>query len=266
MLTLIGDILNWLAAGVLFPLLLLPLAGLIEKRRTRTVNAPTGAVVWGFFVIATAFAALLFLNLAPRLDYKPNPQTIVIFAATVGVLMIAIAIAGGPVALTRVIAPPLERVTRIAGRLAMWLVLLMAFVQFSVVILRYVFGLNFIFMQEGVTYMHGAVFLLAGGYTLLTDDHVRVDIFYRGAAPRRKALIDFLGTYLLLFPISLLILWTATGYVGNSWAVGEGSNEQSGIPALFLLKSLIPAFAVLMAMAGFVIAARAGETLRGEGR
>ncbi|MGE0408193.1 MAG: TRAP transporter small permease subunit [Amphiplicatus sp.] len=201
MLTQIGDILNWLAAGLFFPLMLLPLAGLSAK--------------------------------APRRA-------------------------------TKALASVFEGVARRVGRLAMWLVLLMALLQLSVVILRYVFGVNFIFMQEGVTYLHGAVFLLAGGYALLTDDHVRVDIFYRGASPKKKALIDFLGTYFLLFPVCLLILWTASGYVGNSWAVREGSNEQSGVQAVFLLKSLIPAFAVLMAMAGFSIAAKAGETLRGE--
>ena len=146
----------------------------------------------------------------------------------------------------------------------MWLILAMALVQFAVVILRYVFGLNFIFMQESLTYMHGAVFLIAAGYALVTDDHVRVDIFYRGASPKKRALIDFAGTYLLLFPVCLLILWTATDYVGKSWAVGEGSNEQSGIQAVFLLKSMIPAFAILVSMAGFALAARAGETLRGE--
>ena len=139
----------------------------------------------------------------------------------------------------------------------------MALVQFAVVILRYVFGINYIFMQESITYMHGAVFLLAGGYALVTNDHVRVDIFYREAPAKRKALIDFIGTYLLLFPICILLLWSASPYVASSWAVGEGSAETSGIQAVYLLKSMIPAFATLLAMAGFSIAARAGEILKG---
>ena len=147
----------------------------------------------------------------------------------------------------------------------MWLLLVMALVQFAVVVLRYVFGINYIFMQESITYMHGAVFLLAGGYALLTNDHVRVDIFYREAPEKQKALVDFLGTYLLLFPVCLLLLWTASPYVANSWAVGEGSNESSGIQAVFIMKSFIPAFAVLLAMAGFNIAARAGAVLKGRG-
>ena len=113
--------------------------------------------------------------------------------------------------------------------------------------------------------MHGAVFLLAGGYALLTDDHVRVDIFYRGASPRRKALIDLAGTYLFLVPVCLLLIWTASPYVARSWAVGEGSNESSGIQALFIIKSFISAFAILLMMAGFVIAARASALLKERG-
>ncbi|HBS34930.1 MAG TPA: C4-dicarboxylate ABC transporter permease, partial [Parvularcula sp.] len=155
-----------------------------------------------------------------------------------------------------------ETLVRGAGRISQIIVLAMAAIQFAAVILRYVFGLNFIAMQESVTYLHGAVFLLAGGYALLTDDHVRVDIFYREASPRRKALIDLAGTYLLLLPFCLVALWAAAPYVANSWAVREGSVEQSGIRGVYLLKTLIPLYLTLLLLAGFSAAARAAETLR----
>ena len=151
--------------------------------------------------------------------------------------------------------------TRIA-RTVMWAVILMACVQVSVVILRYVFGINFIWLQESMIYMHGALFLLSAGFVLLTDTHVRVDVFYREASPRRKALVDFLGTYIFLLPICLLIIWASGPYVARSWAIFEHSTEATGIHGVFVLKSMIPAFAGLLLMAGFVIATRAAETLR----
>ncbi|MEZ5928152.1 MAG: TRAP transporter small permease subunit [Parvularculaceae bacterium] len=264
MLTLFGDILNWLAAGIVLPLMFLPLAALLTKEGGRGFDVFAGSFVWGVLVSVVLGAGVLFVKLAPRLDYVATPRTIIVLSACIAFLMMATAAAGGPRKFAAILAPLFETVTRGAGRIVMWLILAMALVQFAVVILRYVFGLNFIFMQESLTYMHGAVFLIAAGYALVTDDHVRVDIFYRGASPKQRALIDFAGTYLLLFPVCLLILWTATDYVGKSWAVGEGSNEQSGIQAVFLLKSMIPAFAILVSMAGFALAARAGETLRGE--
>jgi TRAP-type mannitol/chloroaromatic compound transport system permease small subunit len=149
-----------------------------------------------------------------------------------------------------------------SGRTVSWLSLLLVLVTFFVVVLRYVFDSGSIALQEVSSYLHATIFLVGMAYTLQQDAHVRVDIFYSSASPKRKALVDFLGTYLLLFPICLLLLWTASPYVGNSWAVFEGSTESSGIQGVFLLKSLIPAFAMLLAMAGFNIAARASITLR----
>jgi len=257
MLTLAGDILNWIAAGVVFPLMFLPLAVLVTPGRANVL------LIWGAIVTAIVAGGALFAALAPILRVTPSAQQSAIFLVLLigtGAIIFA---DGGPRKFIHKLTPLLATVVRTVARIVMWLLLAMALVQFAVVVLRYVFGVNFIFMQESITYMHGAVFLIAAGYALLTDDHVRVDIFYREAPPKRKALVDLLGTYFLLFPICLLLLWTASPYVGNSWSVFEGSTETSGIQGVFLLKSLIPAFAILLAMAGFNIAARAGDTLKG---
>jgi TRAP-type mannitol/chloroaromatic compound transport system permease small subunit len=256
MLDLIGDALNWAAAGLLFPLMLLPLAAAGRDR-----GAAGGTGLWLLLVAIIVATGCLFVALAPRMSVRISSTQAALFSLCVAAAAIAVAGLGGPRRACPRLARAFEIVTAGAGRIVMWLTIAMALVQFTVVIMRYVFGVNFLALQESTTYMHGAVFLLAAGYALLTNDQVRVDIFYREAPPRRKALIDLLGTYLLLFPVCLLILWTASSYVGVSWSVREGSQEQSGIQAIFLVKSLIPAFATLLAMAGFVIAARAVETL-----
>ncbi|MEL6361871.1 MAG: TRAP transporter small permease subunit, partial [Pseudomonadota bacterium] len=147
------------------------------------------------------------------------------------------------------------------GKLTFIAVLAMALIQFTVVVLRYVFGINSIAMQESVTYMHGTAFLLAAGYALLHDDHVRVDIFYSRLSPRRKAIVNLAGVYVFLFPFCLLTIFASGDYVANAWSSFEGSTEQSGIQGIFLLKSLIPAFATLLALAGFSLAVASVETL-----
>jgi len=251
--TAIGEAFNWLAAGVLFPLLMLPLASLARGR---------GTIVFLSLVAAVIGASVLFAVLA--VDIGP-PKFSPGLAATIagGVVILSLAVNSfGARALAETVSRPIEAIVRLVGRLSLYLIMAMAAAQFGIVILRYVFGLNFIAMQESVTYMHGAVFLLAGGYALLTDDHVRVDIFYRDASPRRKALIDLAGTYLLLFPFCFVALWAAGPYVANSWAVHEGSMEQSGIRGVYLLKTLIPVYLTLLALAGFVTAARAAQTLK----
>lgn len=254
-LTLAGDILNWLAAGVVFPLMFLPLAALFARDRR-------SALIWFLIVAGAVFAGAAFAWLAPVLSVRPSLTQSGVFFLIMLILSTLIFTSGGVNPVIARLAPIIEKTVSTSARAVMWLLLAMALIQFGIVILRYVFGINYIFMQESITYMHGAVFLLAAGYALLTDDHVRVDIFYRGAPAKRKALIDFLGTYFLLFPVCLLLLWAASPYVASSWAVGEGSAETSGIHGVFVLKSLIPAFAILLSMAGFNIAAKASDVLR----
>ncbi len=259
MLVSVGDILVWLAAGLLFPLTLLPLASLAGGRMN-------SALAFLALVAAIVGGAMLFAHFA--VDIAPpsaSPGLLVTAGVSIAVLA-ALAASGGAAALIARLSPMIESVVRAVGRASIVLIISMAAIQFTAVILRYVFGLNSIAMQESVTYLHGAVFLLAGGYALLTDDHVRVDIFYRDAVPRRKALTDLAGTYLFLLPFCFVALWAAAPYVANSWSVREGSVEQSGIRGVFLLKTLIPIYLTLLALAGFVVAARATAVLRrGEG-
>lgn len=146
-----------------------------------------------------------------------------------------------------------------------WLALAMVALQFIVVILRYAFGIGSIFLQEGILYLNGALFLLAASYTLLMDGHVRVDIFYRETSPARRALVDFAGAYLFLVPVMNAVWVLSLPYVRTSWSVLEGSRETSGIPAVYLLKTLILVFAVLMLLQGFALAARAALRLAGRG-
>ncbi len=256
----IGDSLVWMAAVLALPLMALPIAAHLGRGdRLRT------GIIWLAISLGAGAAGIAFAHLAVDLSAVPLDGRFALWLAASAGLVAAASLAAPPAKLASRAARVFARIANSVGRAAAWLVIAMALVQFTVVVLRYVFGVNFIWMQESVTYMHGAIFLAAGGYALFTDDHVRVDIFYREAPERRKALVDLLGTYLFLFPFCLLLLWTATPYVGQSWAVFEGSPEQSGIQGVFLLKSLIPAFALLLAMAGFVAATRALETLRSVG-
>ena len=131
-----------------------------------------------------------------------------------------------------------------------WFALVMVLLQFAIVVLRYVFGVSFIFLNEGVLYLHGALFMLGAGYTLLIDGHVRVDIFYARAGPRRKAAIDLIGHVFFLAPAMLVLLLYSWPSTRRSWAILEGPISVGGIPASFLLKSLIPAFCILLLIQG----------------
>jgi len=129
------------------------------------------------------------------------------------------------------------------GRVIAWLTLGMVLTEFTVVLSRYVFGLGSTLMQESIVYMHATVFLVCAGYTLVHNGHVRCDIFYAAMMPRTRAIVDIIGTLVFLLPMCVLVWWMAWPYVKASWAVMEISQEgRLGIPAVFLLKTLILLF------------------------
>lgn len=150
----------------------------------------------------------------------------------------------------RYLIQPIDCFSEISGRVIAWLTLAMAIVTVIVVFMRYLLGMNSIALQESVVYMHAAVFLLGSAYTLKHEGHVRVDIFYRRFSPVQKAWVDSLGAILLLLPMCgflLIITWSS---VLTSWRIGEISPEPGGLPAVFLLKSIMPLAAGTLALQG----------------
>src|SRR5947209_18015746 len=161
------------------------------------------------------------------------------------------------------LADRIDRLNTAVGRAASWCALAIVLIGFAVVLLRYVLGLGSIWLQESILYAHAALFLLAAAWTLREGGHVRVDVFYADASPRTKAWVDLLGALFLLLPFCVAIVWFSLPYVERSWAILERSRESSGLPLVFLLKTLISIFALLLALQGLAQIVRAITVLRG---
>ena len=144
------------------------------------------------------------------------------------------------------VARAIDAVNEWTGRIFSWLTLVMVLVTVVIVVLRYGFNVGFIWMQESVRFMHAMVFLLCAGYTLLHNAHVRVDVFYAKMSPRAQAKVDIFGSLAFLIPVCTLIVFYSWDYVLNSWAEHEGSLEERGLDAVYLLKTCIWIFSVLM--------------------
>jgi TRAP-type mannitol/chloroaromatic compound transport system permease small subunit len=148
------------------------------------------------------------------------------------------------------VAVRIDRLNGWLGEIVSWLTLGMVVVTFVIVVLRYVFQLNWIWLQESVIYMHALVFMMGAAYTFRDNEHVRVDIFYRGFSERGKAVVNLLGAVILLLPMVLFLFWVSGNYVLDSWALGEGSREAGGLPLVFIMKSYIPLMAGLLFLQG----------------
>jgi TRAP-type mannitol/chloroaromatic compound transport system permease small subunit len=161
------------------------------------------------------------------------------------------------------VAAAIDRAIAAVGRAATWCCLYVVIAEFAVVAMRYALGMGSIKLQESVLYAHAGLFMLAAAWTLQMDGHVRVDIFYAQARPRTRALIDLIGAVVFLLPFAAALLLLSVPYVERSWAIFERSRETSGLPFVYLLKTLIPVFAALIGLQGVAQAIRAALVLGG---
>jgi TRAP-type mannitol/chloroaromatic compound transport system permease small subunit len=161
------------------------------------------------------------------------------------------------------IADAIDRITAAVGRAAVWCCLYAVLAEFAVVLMRYALGIGSIKLQESVLYAHAGLFMLAAAWTLQIGGHVRVDVFYASARPRTRALIDLFGALFFLLPFAASLAALSLPYVERSWGILERSREASGLPFVYLLKTLIPVFAVLIGLQGVAQALRAALVLAG---
>ncbi|SLN12928.1 TRAP transporter small permease subunit [Oceanibacterium hippocampi] len=149
------------------------------------------------------------------------------------------------------------------GKLFSWLSLGIVAVCFTVVVQRYVFATSYVWMQDLYIWLNGAMFTAVAGFALLRDDHVRVDIFYRPASIRRKAVVDLIGVCAFLLPFTWIVYSYSMPFVRRAWTYFEASANVGGMPGLFILKSFIIGFAALLALQGVAMALRSILILAG---
>ena len=124
------------------------------------------------------------------------------------------------------------------------------YMMFTLVImnifLRYVFNINFIFMQELVMYMHAFVFLFGISICLKDDKHVRIDVISNKLDGKMKKVIEKIGLILLVIPFCVFVIYESSPMILRSWDMLEGSSEPGGLPFIFLLKTSIYIFSFLI--------------------
>ena len=157
-----------------------------------------------------------------------------------------------------------DRISNITGKATSWLTLAMVIFTAIIVIMRYVFDTGFIWMQESVTWMHAAVFMIGAAYTLLHEEHVRVDIFYRKMSDRGRAVVDLLGVVLFLLPLCGFLAFTAYDFAAAAWSIHETSREPGGLPypMIPLLKSIVIIMPVAVFLQGISMLMRSITILR----
>lgn len=152
------------------------------------------------------------------------------------------------------------------GEITKWLLPILVLSVAASVFALSIFGMTTTKWLESAKYFQALIIMLGAAATLLAGQHVRVDIFHGRMTDRGKARVDLMGFYLLLAPACILLTWNAQSFVSVAWSIREGSSEADGIRGVFILKTLIPIFAISMLAQGLAIAIRAAMCLSGQSR
>jgi TRAP-type mannitol/chloroaromatic compound transport system permease small subunit len=150
------------------------------------------------------------------------------------------------------------------GRFADVCVVLATVISAGNAMMRYAFDQSSNAWLEIQWYLFGAIFLLAAGYTLKHNGHVRIDIIYGRFSARTQAWIDLLGSLLFLLPLCGLIVWLAWPGFVDSFVSGETSPDAGGL-IRWPVRLLIPLGFALLALQGVAEIIKRIAFLRGEG-
>lgn len=159
----------------------------------------------------------------------------------------------------------IDRISMATGRLASWLTLAMVLLIFVIVVMRYVFDVGLIWLQELLTWFHAVVFMLGAAYTLQQEQHVRVDIFYRDMSERQRAWVNLLGVTFFVFPLCVFFVLASWDYVAESWSIGEVSRDAGGLPYPFipLLKTVLIVMPISIALQGTSLLLQSARSIKG---
>lgn len=144
-----------------------------------------------------------------------------------------------------------NRINSTIGKYTSWLTSVLVLVVVFDVIIRYIFNESSVAIQELEWHLFAIIFLMGAAYTLQNDDHVRVDLFYSKFNLQQKAWLNVFGTIIFLIPFTLLIIYASQNYVINSFTLNESSPDPGGLPARYILKTIIPLSFLFLLLQGF---------------
>jgi TRAP-type mannitol/chloroaromatic compound transport system permease small subunit len=151
------------------------------------------------------------------------------------------------------------------GRWASWLIIpLVVITVFDVTVRKMVwmqiwlvehFGRIFqsTLLQELEWHFHTALFALVLGYGYIWNTHVRVDLIRETLAFRKKAWLEFFGLTFFMIPYCLIVIWFASVYAYDSWAINEISASQVGLTHRWLIKSVLVIGLTVAALSGVAV-------------
>mgnify|MGYP001258995773 FL=1 len=135
------------------------------------------------------------------------------------------------------------------GKIFSYFLPIIVFLVIYIVVSRYVFGVGRADLQELALYLHALVFLGCSGWALIEEEHVRVDILYKDKSETYKKLINTLGLVFFVLPVVFIISFYSIDVIKLSWLQKESSAEPGGLKTLYIHKTIILLFPLVLFLA-----------------
>ncbi|ABS69984.1 TRAP transporter small permease subunit [Xanthobacter versatilis] len=148
------------------------------------------------------------------------------------------------------LARGIDAVNMRIGKAASWLILVAILVSAANAVVRKLFDLSSNSWLELQWVLFAAVFLLCGSWTLMDNEHIRIDIVNARLSKRVRDGIDIFGHVFFLLPFSILLLWTSWPFFMASWSINEQSLNAGGLPQ-WPAKLLVPVGFFFLTLQGF---------------
>ena len=158
----------------------------------------------------------------------------------------------------------IDKLSEFAGKASAWLIAVLIFELVYDTIARYVFNAPTTWSYDISYMLYGSAFMGGAAYTLLLDEHVRIDIIYEKVSPRSRAIIDAICYVVFFFPTMGALLFYSTGFTIRSWKMLEASGESMWSPPIYPFKTIIPLTVLLLILQGAVQFARCLVTIAKE--
>lgn len=156
----------------------------------------------------------------------------------------------------------IDRFSTAVGKAFAWYIVILTFGESYEVFVRYALNNPTTWAYDVSYNMYGALFFMAGAYTLARNGHVRGDVVYRLLKPRTQAAIDLVLYIAFFFPGVLALIYAGFEFAADSWRYHEVSVYSPADIPIFPLKTLIPAGGVMLFIQGLAELARCVVCLR----
>lgn len=151
------------------------------------------------------------------------------------------------------VAAQVERLSILVGKTGSLILPLLVLTILVNVILRYVFDIGLIELEELQWHLNATVVMCCLAFALQTDEHVRVDLLYNRMRPAGKDWVNLLGILFLFLPFTGLVTWHAWKLAAYSWELKEGSPMPSGLPGRYVIKGIMAAGMTLLMLQGVAL-------------